>query len=278
VRVLVVTAATGQGHVSAARALGQALAEAGAEASILDAGENAVIRSGAASYNFFLRRPPGWMRLYFAAIHVVRADRVGGFLTRRWVERIYRRELPEVVVSVHPMFNFAIAEAIARKALPMQLFVVLTDFAPPFWTGWAEPRARLTFAPTAAAASQLAAWGIPRQRIVVAGMPVAGPSAAGASPGEKAALLRELGLDDSRCSSAPGRPGATRRSRSLRPWPGPVRSTHGYRSSSPRAAAGSWRGEPPSWRRPFLSPFSGGATTWARSMRPPMPCSPSPAA
>jgi UDP-N-acetylglucosamine:LPS N-acetylglucosamine transferase len=194
VRILVVTAATGQGHVSAARALAEALRGAGVEARILDAGEHPFIRGGAASYNFFLRRPPGWMRGYYAAIHVLQVARTGGILMRRWVEQIYRREMPNIVVSVHPIFNFAIANAIARIGLPLRFVVVLTDLAPPFWTGWAEPRAELTIAPTADAARRLVALGVPPERIAVAGMPVPARFRVRASREERTAILRRLGL------------------------------------------------------------------------------------
>ena len=209
-RVLVVTAATGQGHVSAARALAEALQEAGAEARILDAGEHPFIRGGAASYNFFLRRPPGWMRGYYAAIHVLQVARTGGFLMRRWVEQIYRREAPQVVVSVHPIFNFAIASAIARIGLPVRFFVVLTDLAPPFWTGWAEPRAELTIAPTEGAARQLAVLGVPSERIAVAGMPVAARFRVRPGREERGAIHRRLGLEAERftllvCAGTAGR-------------------------------------------------------------------------
>jgi processive 1,2-diacylglycerol beta-glucosyltransferase len=198
VRVLVVTAATGQGHVSAARALAEALRGAGADARILDAGEHPLIRGGAATYNFFLRRPPGWMRGYYAAIHVLRVARTGGALMRRWVEQIYRREAPHIVVSVHPIFNFAIANAIDRAGLPVRFFVVLTDLAPPFWTGWAEPRAELTIAPTAGAAGRLAALGVPPKRIAVAGMPVAARFRVQANQDERTAIQRRLGLEAER--------------------------------------------------------------------------------
>jgi UDP-N-acetylglucosamine:LPS N-acetylglucosamine transferase len=172
VKVLIVTAATGQGHVTAARSLAESLAASGASAKVLDAGEHPAIRRCAAGYDFFLKRPPMWMPLFYAAVEGLRLSEAGGVFLRAWASGVFRREKPDLVVSVHPIFNQGIAGMLEREEAPVPFAIVLTDLCPPFWRGWAEPRAALTVAPTEEAAAALASRGVARGRIAVLGMPV----------------------------------------------------------------------------------------------------------
>jgi UDP-N-acetylglucosamine:LPS N-acetylglucosamine transferase len=198
VRVLIVTAATGQGHVSAARALAETLSASGTEARVLDAGQQPAIRNGAAAYNFFLRRPPGWMSIFYAGIEGLRVSDVGGFLLRPWAAEVFRRERPEVVVSVHPIFNQGIAGMLARHGSAVPFAVVLTDLFPPFWRGWAERRAALTVVPTAAAAREVSRRGVPAERIAILGMPVSTRFRRPAPESERLESKRQLGLEPDR--------------------------------------------------------------------------------
>lgn len=173
-RVLILTAATGQGHLTAARGLADAFAEArpGIHVRVLDTCSHAAIRAASASYNFFLRRPPSWMTAYYAGVHFLQVPRLGAALTRGWSEEILATEKPELVVSVHPILNFAIANTREKHAPRLPFAVVLTDPYPPFWRGWAEPRATKTLVPTPAAAAQLVRWGVSPEQIEIAGIPV----------------------------------------------------------------------------------------------------------
>jgi processive 1,2-diacylglycerol beta-glucosyltransferase len=198
VRVLIVTAATGQGHVTAARGLAEAMAAAGAQASVLDAGEHPAIRGGAAAYNFFLRRPPAFMPAFYAAIERLRVAEVGGLFLRSWAYDVLRRERPDVVVSVHPTLNQGIARMLERRAPGVPLAVVLTDLCPPFWRGWAEPFAALTVAPTRPAAEEMARLGVASQRLAVLGMPVAARFRRPAGAQERREARVRLGLDADR--------------------------------------------------------------------------------
>jgi UDP-N-acetylglucosamine:LPS N-acetylglucosamine transferase/nucleoside-diphosphate-sugar epimerase len=200
VKVLIVTAATGQGHLTAARALRDGFAAAGSDISpeVLDTCVHPAIRSAAASYNFFLRRPPSWMRGYYAAVHLLRLPRVGAALTRGWARRMLETERPDLVVSVHPILNLGIANALERHAPAIPLAIVLTDPCPPFWRGWAEPRAARTVVPTAAAAQQLIAWGVPSERVEVGGMPVPASFRNQATEDSRRAVRESLGLEADR--------------------------------------------------------------------------------
>ena len=197
-RVLVVTAATGQGHLSAARALADAMAEAGADAAVFDAGEHPLIRRGAALYNFFLRRPPRWMPLFYGLIEGGRLASTGASPLRAWSASVLRRERPQIVVSVHPVLNQGIAAGIEETGEPLPFAVVLTDLAPPFWRGWTEPSARLTVAPTAEAAQTLLSRGVSPERLEVLGMPVAERFRAPSTPDTRREARRLLNLAEER--------------------------------------------------------------------------------
>lgn len=209
-RVLIVTAATGQGHVTAALGLAEAMAEAGAEASVLDAGEHPAIRGGAAAYNFFLRRPPAFMPVFYAGIERLRVADLGGLFLRSWAFDVLRRERPDIVVSVHPTLNQGIAGMLARRAPGVPLVIVLTDLCPPFWRGWAEPFAALTVAPTRQAAEEIARQGVASERLAVLGMPVAARFRRPAGVEERRQARVSLGLDADRftlfvCAGSAGR-------------------------------------------------------------------------
>ena len=71
-KTLIVTAATGQGHLTAAAALAEGFQAAGAGPVVLDACAHPAIKAAAASYNFFLRRSPRWRNGYYAGVHLAR--------------------------------------------------------------------------------------------------------------------------------------------------------------------------------------------------------------
>lgn len=193
-RVLVVTAATGHGHLSAAKALAEALSAVGAEAVVFDAGEHPLIRRGAALYNFFLRRSPRWMPLFYGFVEGGRLASAGASPLRAWAASVLRRERPGVVVSVHPVLNQGIAAGIAEAGLPVSFAIVLTDLAPPFWRGWAEPSASLTVAPTPEAAQTLLSRGVSPERLAVVGMPVGEKFATPPAPEGRRLARERLGL------------------------------------------------------------------------------------
>lgn len=197
-KVLIVTAATGQGHVTAARSLAESFEATGASARILDAGEHPPIGRGAAGYDFFLKRPPAWMPIFYAAVEGLRLSQIGGLFLRTWASSVFRRERPDLVVSVHPIFNQGIAGMLQREETPVPFAVVLTDLCPPFWRGWTEPRAALTVAPTEQAAATLASRGVATERIAVLGMPVSERFRRRGSAQERGQARRSLGLDPDR--------------------------------------------------------------------------------
>ena len=138
------------------------------------------------------------MPLFYAAVEGLRLSDVGGVFLRRWASEVFRREKPDLVVSVHPIFNQGIAGMLERETAPVPFAIVLTDLCPPFWRGWAERRAALTIAPTGEAADALARRGVARERMAVLGMPISPRFRLQARPGARREARKALGLDPDR--------------------------------------------------------------------------------
>lgn len=198
-RVAIVTAATGKGHLMAARALAEVVRGRGGSPTILDFGASHPLLGALVKlYNAVLRRPPRWMATFYWTVNVLCPERVFYRLASRWFVREIGRHQPEVILSVHPMANHGIVETLTRAGIDLPLAVALTDFAPPFWRGWAEPRAAAVTAPTAEAAAQLAAWGVPPERIHRAPIPCRPAFRRLGTQNARRAALRDLGLEDGR--------------------------------------------------------------------------------
>jgi UDP-N-acetylglucosamine:LPS N-acetylglucosamine transferase len=194
-RIVILTAATGHGHVAAARALAEAVRARGGQAESLDVGAaHPLVGALVSLYNACLRRPPRWMTPFFHAVNAARLDRLAYRAVARWALGEVRRARPTAFISVHPMVNYGLAETLASAGMDIPFAIVLTDLAPPFWRGWAERRAALTTAPTPEALGQLAAWGIPRDRLRLAPIPITPRFRRSDSAQRRQATRRALGL------------------------------------------------------------------------------------
>ncbi len=198
-RVAIVTAATGQGHLAAARALAEALRARGESVDTVDvSAAHPLVGVLAAVYNAFLRRPPRWMAAFFSLVNMTRPDRLAYRMLRGWALGEVRRLRPTAFISVHPMLNYGLAQALAWAGMDIPIAIVLTDLAPPLWRGWAEPRAAAVTAPTPQAADQLAAWGVPRDRIRMAPIPIRPAFRRPAADPLRRQTRRDVGLEDDR--------------------------------------------------------------------------------
>jgi 1,2-diacylglycerol 3-beta-galactosyltransferase len=127
----------------------------------------------------------------FAAIRAV----FGPGVRKATVELIKQHD-PDVVLSVHPLLNHMTYQAIQKSGRPRALMTVITDLVD-FHRGWTFSRADLVVAPTELARKVAIRRRVPADRIKVLGLPVDlrfRPPA----PGEKEALRRRFGLDESR--------------------------------------------------------------------------------
>ena len=204
-RVLILFSDTGGGHRAAARALTDALRllDPTCEVTVADPliGQGPiVVRRLAALYSPVIRRSrAAWGAVYhssntrptFAAIRAVFGPAV-----RRVMMQLLKQYDPDVVLSVHPLFNHVAHQAIRKSGRPRALMTVITDLVD-FHRGWTFSQADLVVAPTEGARKVALRRRVPADRLKLLGLPVDlrfRPPA----PGEKEALRRRFGLDERR--------------------------------------------------------------------------------
>jgi len=127
----------------------------------------------------------------FAAIRAVFGPGV-----RKVVGELIRENDPDVILSVHPLLNHISHQAIQRSGRARGLMTVITDLVD-FHRGWTFSQADLVIAPTEDARRVALRRRVPSDRVKLLGLPVDlrfRPPA----PGEKHALRRRFGLDESR--------------------------------------------------------------------------------
>jgi 1,2-diacylglycerol 3-beta-galactosyltransferase len=160
----------------------------------------AVVRRLTSLYSPMIRRSRvAWGAVYhtsntkptFAAIRAIFGRGV-----RKAIIELIKQHDPDVVLSVHPLLNHMTYQAIKRSGRPRALMTVITDLVD-FHRGWTFSRADLVVVPTELARKVAIRRRVPPDRVKLLGLPVDlrfRPPA----PGEKQALRRRFGLDESR--------------------------------------------------------------------------------
>ena len=127
----------------------------------------------------------------FAAIRAVFGRGV-----RKVTLELIKKHDPDVLLSVHPLLNHMTHQAIQKSGRPRALMTVITDLVD-FHRGWTFSQADLVVAPTEQARRVAIRRRVPPDRVKLLGLPVDlrfRPPA----PGEKEAMRRRFGLDESR--------------------------------------------------------------------------------
>jgi len=160
----------------------------------------AVVRRLASLYSPMIQRSrTAWGAVYhssntkptFAAIRAVFGPAV-----RKAIADLLQAHDPDVVLSVHPLLNQVAHQAIQKSGRPRALMTVITDLVD-FHRGWTFSKADLVVAPTELARKVALRRRVPADRVKLLGLPVDlrfRPPA----PGEKRALRRRHGLDETR--------------------------------------------------------------------------------
>uniref|UniRef100_A0A832I797 Galactosyldiacylglycerol synthase n=1 Tax=Eiseniibacteriota bacterium TaxID=2212470 RepID=A0A832I797_UNCEI len=200
-RIAILHATAGSGHRRAAQAIAAAIAELEPAATVREV-DTLVFASGfyrstyARGYNVMAARAPRlWGLLYHSweAAPLRRGTPAARLLDRlnlRRLARVVEHERPDAVVCTHFLPVEALEPLRARGRMDVPLFGVVTDFAVhPFW---AMPRVDGWFVAGDRAAEELAAHGVPRERIEVTGIPV---DPGFAAPLEAAEARARMGLD-----------------------------------------------------------------------------------
>jgi len=204
-RVLILFSDTGGGHRAAARALTDALKQLDptcvvtvADPLITQGPE--VVRRLASLYAPLIQRSRvAWGAVYhssntkptFAAIRAVFGRGV-----RNAISELLQQHDPDVILSVHPLLNHVAHQAIQKGGRPRALMTVITDLVD-FHRGWTFSQADLVVAPTELARKVALRRRVPPDRVKLLGLPVDlrfRPPA----PGEKLALRRRFGLEETR--------------------------------------------------------------------------------
>lgn len=203
-KILIISSDTGGGHRSAAAAIvagvqkffhGQSYAVRVVRA--IEESHSITARL-VRLYNWVLCHRQHWMKYFYWAVNRFRPETRQFFYTRTvgYVQELFERWCPHVVVSVHPLTQHVFARVLKELKLAdtIPLVTVVTDPCYGFWRGWACDDVRLYLVASEEARQQLIDYGVAPERIKVSGMPVHPKFA---FPGEQAAQAarRALGLD-----------------------------------------------------------------------------------
>ncbi len=205
--VLILSSDTGGGHRSAALALENSFASLSAgnlHDRILVKIERVLENASSASrnmadlYNFLLRDHQHLMKYYFWAINNLKPNQ-SRFIFRAamgYGKQVFKRVIPDAIVSVHPMTQHLFAHLLKRFGLKdrVPMITVVTDPCYGFWEGWACDDVDLYYVATPEAKQQLIDYGVGSHKIQISGMPVHSRFEA-VSEAERAALREHKGLD-----------------------------------------------------------------------------------
>jgi len=196
-RILLLTASYGSGHSLVAQTLAEQFRLAGAEPTVVDHFRDLVHpafdRWSRALYYGVLRRAPVlwgaayWLgdQLSVSSPLLLGVNRLG----MRKLRRLMAALRPDSVVSVHPTPVAALSALRTRGERIPPHTTVFTDFVA--HTQWICPDVDRYCVPAEEIAHDLIARGVPRDRVVVSGIPVAADFG---EPAERAAARLALGL------------------------------------------------------------------------------------
>lgn len=172
-RILILSSDTGEGHNSAARALELAATNLGWSAHVRHPIEESGLgKRFAGFYNTLLTHRPQWMQHYFRLIDTFKPNELIYRFARPYIAGLLDRESPKVLLSVHPMLNYAIQKFVHERKLGIACVSFVTDPFPPFWRGWVSPWVDHFLAATESAREALIRMGAPPERVTTVAMPV----------------------------------------------------------------------------------------------------------
>ncbi len=181
-KILIISSDTGGGHRSAAAAIVAGVHKFFHADSYAVRVVRAIEESHALTeklvrlYNWLLRNRQGWMKYLYWTVNRFRPETRQFFYKRTvgYVQELFERWCPHVVVSVHPLTQHAFARVLKELGLAdkVPLVTVVTDPCYGFWRGWACDDVRLYLVASDEARQQLIDYGVAPERIKVSGMPV----------------------------------------------------------------------------------------------------------
>ena len=181
-KILIISSDTGGGHRSAAAAIVAGVQKFFEGDSYAVRVARAIEESHGITerlvrlYNWVLRYKQHWMKYLYWAVNRFRPETREFFYRRGvgYIQDLFERWCPHVVVSVHPLTQHAIARVLKELNLAdkIPLVTVVTDPCYGFWRGWACDDVRLYLVASEEARQQLIDYGVAPERIKISGMPV----------------------------------------------------------------------------------------------------------
>ncbi|MCS7079903.1 MAG: hypothetical protein NZ585_07610 [Chloracidobacterium sp.] len=203
-KILILTSDTGGGHTSAARALEAGLSKVAEGVRFLVHIAHALEECSAATraagnvYNFLLRSHQKYVKYYHRLINRYHPERwsIIKRYAKPYLERLFDKHCPNLIVSVHPMFQYPIGRILHDLNLSGKIpFVtVVTDPCGNSWRAWGDEFVDLYIVAHERAKAELLEYGVAEHRIRVIGMPIH-PKFQEANQLDPQLLRAELGLN-----------------------------------------------------------------------------------
>lgn len=177
-KILIIYAATGGGHLSAAKAIDSAIQQRYPnqyDVEIL----NAPVACGSSrvqalygSYNMMLKADPGYAKHGLKLLNSLNPEKMLMPLIPKAYQNLLNtlmREKPDIIVSVHGIVNYAFIHALKDLGWYNRVpyVIVCTDLTENFLKGWANPEAQLLLTSSELAKEQLREYGVPSFKIKV---------------------------------------------------------------------------------------------------------------
>ena len=197
-KILILSAATGGGHLRASRALQNYILEnaPGNEVVIADALKevHAILdKTCCRGYHFMATKTPRiFGRLYRASnsdtpLYSL-VSRFNGAVGTRLLP-LFQEEKPDAVISTHPFATEMVSYLKGKGKVKCPLVCLMTDYGP--HRAWIAPNVDAYVVASEGMAAQMADWGVPAEKIHPFGIPVEDVFF---SKADKQALRREFGL------------------------------------------------------------------------------------
>ncbi|MCX6874967.1 MAG: hypothetical protein NTW21_14340 [Verrucomicrobia bacterium] len=176
-RLLIITAAFGEGHNSAARNLALALIEAGTTAQVCDPCLLAIPFSTkllSRLYRFTTDYLPRvWKKIYYS-IDRIDFNRSGIFATRkpaRLLAKLIADYQPTAIISTYPLYPYLLARIFRQTGSKVPVFTVVTD-SMEINSAWLRAPSDYWLVTDAATRESMIRSRLPRERIIDTGFPV----------------------------------------------------------------------------------------------------------
>ena len=197
-KILILSAATGGGHLRASRALQTYILEntQGNEVVIADALKevNAILdKTCCDGYHFMATKAP---RIFGRLYRAMNTDtplyslvsRFNGAVGVRLLP-LLAEEKPDVIISTHPFATEMVSHLKGKGRVSAPLICLMTDYGP--HRAWIAPNVDAYVVSNEGMAAQMVIWGVPKEKIHPFGIPVEDVFF---SKADKYALLQEFGL------------------------------------------------------------------------------------